>query len=55
LQDENEELKGNTTWSKLQDEKLKDLRHKAKIWETIERKWTKALFLHKEQHEALDS
>jgi hypothetical protein len=30
----------------LQDEKLLDSRQKAKIWETIERKWTKAMFLH---------
>jgi uncharacterized Rossmann fold enzyme len=26
-----------------------------KIWETIERKWTKTLFFHKKQQEALDS
>jgi ribosomal protein L31E len=31
LQDENEELKGSTTQLKSQDEKLQDLRHKAKI------------------------
>jgi hypothetical protein len=28
-------------------------RQKSKIWETIERKWIEALFLRKEQHEAL--
>ncbi len=28
LQDENEELKGSTTWLKLQDEGLHDSRHK---------------------------
>jgi hypothetical protein len=33
LQDENEELKGSTTWLKLQDEDLQDSRHKAKIRE----------------------
>ncbi len=47
LQDENEELKGSTTWLKSQDEELYDLKHKAKIWKTIKRKWTEALFLHK--------
>jgi hypothetical protein len=33
LQDENEELKGSTTWLKLQDEELQNLRQKVKIWE----------------------
>jgi len=47
LQDENEELKGSTTWLKLQDEELHDSRQKAEIWESIERKWKKALFRHK--------
>jgi hypothetical protein len=42
LQDENEELKHSTTRLKLQEEELQDLRLKAKIWETIEQKWTKA-------------
>ncbi len=55
LQDENEKLKGSTTQLKSQDEKLQDSRQKAEIWETIERKWTRALFLHKKQQEALDS
>ncbi len=55
LHDENEELKGSTTWLKLLDEKLENLKQKVEIQETIERKWTKALFLHKKQHEALDS
>ncbi len=49
LQDENEKLKGNITRLKSQDEKLQNLRHKVEIWGTIERKWTKALFLHKKQ------
>ncbi len=55
LQDENEELKGSTTSLKLQDEELQDSRQKAEIQETIERKWTKAMFLHKKQQEALDN
>ncbi len=55
LQDENEELEGNTSWLKLQDEKLHDLRHKAKIWETTKRKWTKTLLFHKQQQKALGS
>ncbi len=55
LQDENEELKGSTTRLKSQDEELQDLRQKAEIWQTIERKWTQALFIHKKQQEALDS
>jgi len=55
LQDENEEFKDSTTWLKSQDEKLQDSKQNAKIWETIERKWTKAMFLHKKQHEALES
>ncbi len=42
MQDENEELKGNTTWLNSQDEELQDLKQKVEIWETIERKWTKA-------------
>ncbi len=52
-QDENEELKGSTTHLKSHDEELQDLRLKAEIWETTERKWTKALFLHEQQQEAL--
>ncbi len=55
LQDENEQLKGSITWLKSQDEKLQDLKQKAEIQETKERKWTKTQFLHKKQHEALDS
>ncbi len=53
LQDENKEFKGNVAWLKSQDEKQHDLKQKAKIWETIERKWIKALLLHKQQQEAL--
>ncbi len=34
---------------------MQNLKHKAELWETIERKWTKASFLHKIQHETLDS
>ncbi len=55
LQDENEELKGSTMQLKSQDEELQDLRREVEIQETIERKWTKALFLHKHQQEALGS
>jgi hypothetical protein len=55
LRDENEEFKCNITWLKLQEEELSDLKQKVEIWETIERKWIEALFLHKKQHEALDS
>ncbi len=47
LQEENEELKGSTSWLKSQDEELQNLKQKAEIWETIERKWTKTLFFHK--------
>jgi bacterioferritin (cytochrome b1) len=46
MQDENEELKGSTTRLKSQDEKLQNLRQKVEIWETIERKWIEALFVH---------
>ncbi len=49
LQDEIEELKGSTTWLKLQEEERQDLRQKDEIQETIKRKWTEALFLHKKQ------
>jgi hypothetical protein len=55
LQDENEEFKGSISWLKSQDEELQNLRQKATIWETIERKWTEALFIHKKQQEVLDS
>ncbi len=55
LQDENEEFKGSTTRLKLQDEKLQNLRLKVEIWEIVERKRIKALFLLKKQQEALDS
>ncbi len=55
LQDQNEELKGSTTRLKSQDEELQDLRQKSKIQETTKRKWTKALFFHKQQKEALGS
>ncbi len=53
LQDENEEFKGSTTQLKSQDDELQDLRLKFKIWETTKRKWTKALFMYKQQQEAL--
>jgi hypothetical protein len=55
LQDENEGLKGSTSQLKSQDEELHFLRQKVEIWETVERKCTKAMFLHKKKHEALDS
>ncbi len=55
LQDDNEELKGSTSLLKSQYEELYNLKEKVKIWETIERKQIEALFLHKKQHEALDS
>ncbi len=32
--------KSSTTWLKLQEEELQDLRQKAKIWETTKQKWT---------------
>ncbi len=51
----NEELKGNTTWLKSQDEKLHDLGQNIELWETIKRKWMEALCFHKQQHEALGS
>ncbi len=38
LQDENEELKGSTKQLKSQDEELQNLKQKAGIWETIEKK-----------------
>jgi hypothetical protein len=34
---------------------LKELRKKAKVWETIERKWTKTLFIYKQQKDALSN
>ncbi len=49
LQDENEELKDNTSWQKSQDEKLENSKQKAEIWETIERRWIETLFFHKKQ------
>ncbi len=55
LQDDNEEFKGSTTQLKSQDEELHDLRQKAKIWETTKKKWTKAMFFHKQQQETLGS
>ncbi len=55
LQDENEELKGSITRLKSRNEELHDLKQKAKIQDIIERKWTKALFLHKQQQKALSS
>ncbi len=55
LQDYNEELKGSRTQLKSQDEELQDLKQKVEIWETTKKKWTKALFLRKQQHEALGS
>ncbi len=55
LQDDNEELKGSTTWLKSQDEKLQNLRLKVEIWKTMKRKRIEALFIHGKQQEALDS
>ncbi len=55
LQDENEELKGSITRLKSRNEELHDLKQKAKIQDIVERKWTKALFLHKQQQKALSS
>ncbi len=40
---------------KFQIEELKELRKTAKIWETVERKWTKTLFIYKQQKEALSN
>jgi hypothetical protein len=39
----------------LQDEGLHNLKQKVEIKETAKRKWIETLFLHKKQHEALDS
>jgi len=47
LQDKNEEFKGSTPRLNSQDEELLNLKQKVEIWQTIERKWTNALFLHK--------
>jgi hypothetical protein len=47
LQYENEELKGSTSQFKSYNEKMQNLKQKVKIWETIKRKWTKALFIQK--------
>ncbi len=55
LQNGYEKLKGSTSRLKLQDEELQNLKQKAEIQEIIERKWIKALFFHKKQHEVLDS
>ncbi len=51
LQDQNEELKGSTTQLKSQDVQV--LKQEVEIWETTKRKWIEALFLCKQQHEAL--
>jgi hypothetical protein len=47
LKDENEEFKGNTIWLKSQEEELQDLKQKAEIWETIEKKngWRHYFFI----------
>ncbi len=47
-------IKVSTSWMKSQDEKLQELKQKAKVWETTQRKWVKALLFYKQQHEALD-
>jgi len=41
------EEKNKILIKKLQDEELQNLKQKVEIWETIEKKWTKTLFLHK--------
>ncbi len=51
LQDQNEELKGSTTQLKSQDVQV--LKQEVEIWETTKKKWIEALFLRKQQHEAL--
>ncbi len=40
---------------KFEIEELKELRKTTKVRETIERKWTKTLFIYKQQKEALSS
>ncbi len=40
LKDENEELKGSTTWLKSQYEEMEDVKQEEIFWETTERKWT---------------
>lgn len=55
IKEKNEELKEKTWLMKFQIEELKELRKTAKTWETVERKWTKTLFIYKQQKEALSN
>jgi hypothetical protein len=55
IKEENEELKEKTRLMKFQIEELKELRNSAKVWETIEIKWTKKLFIYKQQKEVLSN
>ncbi len=52
---ENEELKQKIGLMKSEIEELKELRKTVEVLETIERKWTKTLFIYKQQKEALSS
>jgi hypothetical protein len=47
LQDENEELKDSKSQLNSQNEELQDLKQKAEIWETIEKKngWRHYFFI----------
>jgi MoaA/NifB/PqqE/SkfB family radical SAM enzyme len=53
-EDENKELKANTTLMKSQVEELKELRKMAKAEEVTKIKWVEIIFHHK-QHKALGS
>ncbi len=53
MQDENKELKVTTSLMKSHAKELQEMKQKAEVWETIERKWAKALLFYKQQHEAL--
>lgn len=40
---------------KFETKQLKELRKTIEVWETIERKWTKTLFIYKQKKEALSN
>lgn len=55
IEEDNEELKEKIGLMKFQIQELKQLRKMVKVWETIKRKWTKKLFIYKQQKEALNN
>ncbi len=55
LQDENKQFKVNTTQMKSQVEELQELKQKAEVWDTTERKWSKSLLIYKQQQKVLGS